>query len=618
MPRIASKGSYALVYALVAFIVGVVLTAIAFRFSPTANSNFIGNSRPLQSETEDIPFEPSVSPIPELIGTPPIDERLARIDGAKTIYDTRQLSSRFDRNVALNYLLARSDESGVKQLIEESKSIDHISQRLNTLTDIFARFAAINPHETLTHINQFGPSLQQGFIYSIFREWSHSDLDAAVEAAKGLSAARREFAIEAILNTRDDLSAEKLSDLAENLVGKQSLGLVTLRSRAQSIAADPRAAWAEVVKNPATDENSLTKIMEVAFSWVHLEGTTALAEINDSLTDSRTRGTVLGMLVQYFGKSDPENILSFLEEIPQKDETKRLVTGLFRSWAETDAQAAFTSATDFDHENSTHKNREAVLRVWASRDPQAVLDLVDSLPPELVNSSLERAIASIAMENPTRAIAHLEDIENAPLKRKLTESVSKRWAEIDPKAAADWILSQPHRVANNKIKSSTVAKLVQKDLDLALKLAAAQQLNLAIQMELAIVRSIAETDIDKAIDVLPRITSANRVDSAARIGFILIRNDPQRAIDLGESLKENQRAGYFAQLISRWASREPFGLIGVLGDLPSKQMASNAAIRIIQQNWSSGDLTDAQLDHVYSHLNAKDRVGIDRFMRNRD
>ena len=426
MSRTAFKLSHALVYALVAFIVGVVLTAIAFRFSPMADSNLSGISSPLRSGSDDTSYRPIVSPRSESIGTNSIDERLASIVGAKTLDDTLKLSSDFDQSVALFHRLAISDEAGVKKLLEESKSIGQTSQRDGAQQIIFARFASINPSEAVSYVSQFNPVQHRNLINVIFREWSRTDLDAAGEAATRLeSLAHRDMAILAILSSRDDLSQQKLRELAENLGGTKLLNYVTSQSQARAIGSDPQSELSQAINSTEKGVRSRENIQRIAYLWVQAEGTSVLWEINNLLTDYPDRSQIIRTLVYQFALTQPENVLSFLQELPQKKSAANLAAIVFQFWAQTDVQAAFASASDFDLADSTHIHREAVISTWASRDPQAVLDLVDSLPSELKNSSIEKALTSMVTKTPSKAISYIDDVADISLKRKLTSSVGK-------------------------------------------------------------------------------------------------------------------------------------------------------------------------------------------------
>ena len=614
MPRSASKLSHALGYALAPFVVGVAITAIAFQFLP-AGSNLTENSFPFQSDSADTRYQDFASGKSESIGTTLVNEGLDNVVDTKTLDDILQLSSEFDQNLALYHRLALSDEVGVKNLLEESKSMVHASQRDAAQRMIFERFAAINPSEALSYVSQFNPIQHRVLVDAIFREWSHSDLVAASDATKHLPSTQRNLAISAILRSRDDLPFDKLSELAKNLGGEKRFWYIAAQSEARTVGSDPRTAFSRAANSTVKDVISREKLKEIAILWVEAEGTRVLGEINGLLTDNPFRRDIIRSLVVRFASTEPEAILSFLEEMPQQDSVKRLTSLVYAYWVLIDVHAAFASATDFDLADSTNKHRAAVISYWVRSDPQAVLDLVDSLPSQLKTSSMKRALLSMLLKTPTQVVSYLEDIQDAQLRSELVSSVGRRWAEIDPHAATDWILSLPIEITKDDLKSIVVAKLARQDPQLAVKLAAKQEGKLALRMERFIMSSITATDIDKAIDILPRISIENQIEGAVQIGNELIKHDPQRALDLGDLLNENQRAEYFPQLIDSWARNEPFRLISMLDDLPSKQLTSTAAYRIIRENWHSGSLTIAQFDHVYSRLNAEHQAAVDRYLR---
>ena len=577
---------------------------MAFRLSPAAESNLIDFPRTLPSVSQDSPFKLSDIQAPEKNDTPSVDEHYARIVGARTLNDRLSLSSNFDQNVAMYYRLARAGRSDIVQLLEESKSIHQHSEREAIQGIIFGRFAAIDPLGALDYVDQMNLPQRNSLVNTIFWEWARSDLDKAVESAQALSDTRRQFANQAILRARDDLPSEARRELAENLDRARYLSSLTSQSETRELLSDSRGSWNHLIETSNSKSVPQATLIFIANVRFHNEGADALSEMINSLAHSSLREVLLPALVRNFASYEPDRVLDILQELPQENDAEKLMTTVFKRWAANNARAAFTRATDLDFANSTYKNLETVIDVWVKKDPEAVLNEVESLPSELVNWTLSNAISTLAETSPTTAISYWDDIDNLPLKRKLTTNIVDHWKKQDPNAATNWILTQPKELANDRLKATTLVALARKDAELALSISSRQQGELGVLLDSEILRSVARSNVDQAIGLLSRLESESRFTSALNVGEILVDKDLRRAFEIGNIFNEDQKSEYFNQLVSKWTRSRPNEVIKKLDELPANSLTPTSARFILEMN---GKLTQEQYNYVSSRLSEEDQ-----------
>ena len=611
-----TEGVSKLTYALVAFVFGALVTAAAFKFAVPANLNSVVIDTTTVGERSS--YVPSVPEYQKSAREAP-SKSIGQVEKAMSLDEMLQLSSDFDQTAALYVRLAGAEEEDVLDLLENSKSIDRISDRRGAQRIIFSRLAAINPKIALERLKDFRFTQKYGLIQAIFHEWSRSDLSSAAEAAKRLPASQKRYVLQIILSSRDDLDSAQREELIREFGGPQSeylLAYTSSSSRLHDLDDDPAVAWQQLTSESNNNPAAFNSLMDVAVSWAERDGIDVLDQIGDSLTNLQQRSMVLSSVIQVLAYDDPQGVLTYLQRMPQNSDTQRMSSMVFSSWAEVDPTAAFSAAKELDRTNSSYQNRQAVLQHWASRDPEAVLKLVDSLPAELQVTSYRMAMMAVAQESPRRAADLIDSIEDSQVRRELVGQLANQWTISDPRGAIEWILSQPTDIQDSSALVNAVSHLAEGDPEEAFRLASRQSGRMREAMEVGVIRTLAARDVDRAIALLSRTRPEGRVEAAVEIGSQLVSYDTDRALRLASTLKDEQQDEYFNSLVRRWVYREPYTLIRTIGDLPSGDVQSNAAKMLLQQRGRRSSLTEEQHASLYSRLNENDKETIDN-MQNR-
>ena len=204
------------------------------------------------------------------------------IGSSGSVDGTLNIESDFDQTVALYNVLAGADEERVLGLIDHAMSMENSHQRDSALAIIFSKYADFNPVKALQKAQEFGSSTREKLISSVFSQWAKSDLDAALESAKSMGDEYIEIASRSILNTRDDLSLDRLYALADELQNVEYRNKYTARIWRARALEDPRSAWQRALLSIGDDQNSPLILTTIAEAWIEKEGLTALDEINAS------------------------------------------------------------------------------------------------------------------------------------------------------------------------------------------------------------------------------------------------------------------------------------------------------------------------------------------------
>lgn len=110
---------------------------------------------------------------------------------------------------------------------------------------------------------------------------------------------------------------------------------------------------------------------------------------------------------------------------------------------------------------------------------------------------------------------------------------------------------------------------------------------------------VEDNKIKESVALLPSLRKgAGQLSAYALVGLQLILNqDIDRALGLGEQFIDSQREEYFERLVRAWAREDPQRLFLSLDALPTTEIKSRAASALLD---NQNTLTTEQLEYVIS------------------
>ena len=192
----------------------------------------------------------------------------------------------FDQQTAIFDSLSSASAQELKDLWMQSQEVERQSHRKKLQHAILRKLATINPHDALHLIDDVSIFETDLMVRSLFIEWSISQLDKAIETAKSLSRDQRQVALEAILNTRDDLTDARRHDIAIQLEHKEVFLKLASDSKASQNIADPQESWETLLNDEVEDVLQTESLVKVAEMWFEEIGFEVLSKIYSTNTDN--------------------------------------------------------------------------------------------------------------------------------------------------------------------------------------------------------------------------------------------------------------------------------------------------------------------------------------------
>ena len=535
--------------------------------------------------------------------------------------DLDQIKSSFERGLALRNLLSNSDEAQVTKLLAQSQDLFSYDQRYNALSVVIRRLAQLNPKQALRHLREMSERHYPAqFVGLVYQEWVHSNLDEAVAHARTLDDDWKDSALEVIVQERRDLSEEVLKSIARDLGNEQIAVTAIAHQELEDAIGDPERAWNELAVDMQDDMRNMWVISRVASAWVEQSGLGVLDQIHQSLSNSETRRWVLRDVLTDFARVDPAEAFRFALTI-ENDQYNSIISSVVGSWTRSDPQSALTAASEIEKKSLRREMEERVANTWAREKPREVLDGIDTLPEHLRAQAMSISLGELARESPEEAVDLVVSMESGPVRMSAAMSVTQNWAYRDSEAALDWILNEPSiEDLRRQLLFGILHSLVQNSPELAMSAALSQPIEDGkngrwsnVGLEVSVISNLAYSNLDKAIELLPRVRKGpTRLQAYRTVSGALVRDgEIDEALNMALQFPESDRAEFYVSIATSWASTDPEGMLNSMNRLPTREAKSQAAMTLISFNSHQKALTDEQIEEAREFLTDEDAKALE-------
>lgn len=371
-----------------------------------------------------------------------------------------RLDSEFEQNLALYQLMVEADAGEILRRIDEALMTITGSDQRAAIAMLLSRLAELDATAGLSWILEHPGFHQQSWLHSLFFTWARMDPTASQAAAEALPPHLRQIAGSAYLtalNGMDIAQRERLAQafglqsppldtsmsFQDNWNALVSLGtggsrqrqLQTLISRWSS--ADPEAAWQAAAS--LTDPRMKSRLQQqVGYRWAQADPEAAI-----ELFLSDRSGTLGDDVIQYafsqLAATDTNAAFLKLDSLPARLRQSAQL-GMARSVIENNRSQVLSwidGSTDDGFKRSLYQTLlESSLRADAT---SVDLAWIDQLKPEDALSAESYAISALASSQPEATARRVEQINDPARRSAAITQLSRRWAQRDGQAAADWL-----------------------------------------------------------------------------------------------------------------------------------------------------------------------------------
>ena len=512
------------------------------------------------------------------------------------------------------FFYAQLDEVEAEELlshVRQSAEMAPTALLIETQDLLMGRLARFAPEQALKETWQFPVSRWTGLIGVVFGEWGSLNPQEAMSAASTLSGTLRESAVFEILDQLGEHSIED-TEVLEQERGIQSLvDRWIAEEKALSLLDRPEEAWSLVVQDNVDNRDQEALLLKIADKWLqsgkfevlrHLYGPQSPFFINTGFQ------TKIESLV---AERDLQGAVDYLSTIPV-GEQRILASRLLSRLAQHDHEQAFEFASMPSQSLMRKSAQWAVIEVWASKNPEELLQKTLEFPQELRQSVVSSAVRSIARESPASAAKQLQRAREmlGPIDEQSELAVIEEWIKTDPIAASKWVVLTMEEDSRSRARGMQriVYRIAQSDPETAMSLALAEEphaWNSKSGLETYVVESLVDNgQVDEAIKMLDQVRESSQEMSYYHVGTGLIAlGRSADAIQIADRLSEDVQVAYLGSLVYTWLTQSPVDLVEKISSLPSDRARTEVSKRALSMiNSPFVSLTAAQVGRLESYI----------------
>lgn len=526
---------------------------------------------------------------------------------ARSLADLTNLgrfSSHFERLVAMHDLVASSDKQALLEQLKQSTNTLDQHMKWEAQLAIVRRLATFDPEAALAAVYDLDSNRDYVLLKAVFREWSVTNLNQSVEHAQSLDAGARDAAIESILMSRVDLSAERCRELAQQVDAEWVAIDVIERTHGETPLQHPKREWSNLATrvgegfiNPTDAQMKL--MTHIASEWVLTEGVETFSEILDSLSTHATRSTVSFKVAFQLADTHPSIAFDLAVQLRTLGEL-RLAESIAGVWSKTEPKAALNAASSIESKYLRADLQDEILETWANSDPDTLLNQVSKLPEDLQSLGRKHALLSMSRTSPQIAAEVIGDVADRASRDEIATAIVSNWSILDITSALDWMRNEAS-VAHHREELTVAAfqGLARSDPQAAFELALAQPTNEeGIGPEAGVIASLVIRDMDVAVAMLSQVRDGKtkiRAYERAILTMASIRKDADQAVDLLIRLSTEEEIPKNAVVVTLVVLFAPSALFDGLERLDSMDLRRRVARSLLSFHGERGFFSDEQI-----------------------
>ncbi|HSP43555.1 MAG TPA: hypothetical protein VLO11_11835 [Luteolibacter sp.] len=444
--------------------------------------------------------------------------------------------------------------------ISKLNLIKGTSNRQQALQGIATALVASDPQRALDMLDGM-PSGQSrtSMLASITSAWMGKDSDAAMAWINGLPAADRYKALQngiwQLAQEDPAKAATFLSSFPSNNQTSHQFSQLAGQWAQQDLEAAQK--WVESLPAGRTREQAMSGIIG---TLAQTDPAKAASILGDAVVTNQNSHQ-FGMVVGEWIKTDQTAALAWLDSLDLRGDAQRNVHSQFiSSWVNEDAHAASQYALGIQDEKSRQQAIGSLISAWGNNDPVAAREwIMNSLEGDSKNRSLNSLIQNLSYQDYSTALQYYQEatanLAPEAIEKTFgaaTSQIASNWAQSDPKAAGQWVLSLPEGDSRtNSIRS--------------------------------LVDNLGDHDIKGAAEFVNTLALGNERDQAvgALVSDLRQQGDPESAFDWAASIRDvSRRESMIRDAANEW---KEYDLAAARAAVAAADLGNEAMNKIIKR-----------------------------------
>ena len=370
----------------------------------------------------------------------------AAVDGPQTTRSSRasgpSSSSARDAATALKERnSARSSNSETDRLsrLENIMRGENPLDRNRALLAFIDRLAPGDFEAAVAHFRSLGiTESRMGEYALLLSAWAKADPLTALSYAKENTNNR--FATDTILTTWASLDPDAALRWAEaNHTGDGANPHLAGIIRGLA-ASDPQRATQLLTGMPRSVERG--QALDAMLPYLLAQGNDAARAWIEGLTDDALRNGAMLRAADRLAAADPAATVAWLLANPG-EATQRRMDDVYSTWASKDEQAAMNSLATLPAGETRSDALRGVVSSVATKDPANAVSIMDRYPADVNDRVVRNFIWHSFGSDPAMAVNQIARIGDAGQRDRMYSRAVGHWLEVDAAAATTWMQANP-------------------------------------------------------------------------------------------------------------------------------------------------------------------------------
>jgi hypothetical protein len=227
---------------------------------------------------------------------------------------------------------------------------------------------------------------------------------------------------------------------------------------------------------------------------------------------------------------DPESALQEAMLMPQGYERDSALQGVIDAWAKQDPRQAFAYVERITDNRARLQLQETILYRWAESNPQAAYEIMLTLPKGRTSNVNYTILTNIANQNPREALNLIENISSSRNRVDAYNATIQTWAAKDARAEANFVSQIDNKQLRQQLAPTVIQYLSTESPDDALIFARELDPNGQMYLQDTVIGQIAGTNPERAFQLAQ---SAEQATVRQQLMVTVVNNlsyqDPPRA-----------------------------------------------------------------------------------------
>ena len=352
----------------------------------------------------------------------------------------------FDRLVALYAILSPLNSDTLQELLLRSADMQwSISNPIRTdlQTVLIERLVTINPQDAIATVLTLEEDTLNTSTSLMPILVESIESDSDIVGTNPLDQGSNTLAFRIVSKKYSHLPYREQRELATKLNPETRFIKLYLNSMTAAALNNPNLNWPRVQDTVQENYSYISQTIDLTKQWYDSQGIKVLDHMHATMSRSVIDEVVAGIVLGHIASKHPKLAFEYVMTQLHREVRPFTASEVIRQWATQNPSAALAAVNNLDAGVIKTDLQLTAVCGWATIDPDHVLGNLSNFPPHTQIDAACDAIGALATNSPDQAIAWLVRMKGVNMKYPAANTLVSIWSQTDVGAAYKWVLEEP-------------------------------------------------------------------------------------------------------------------------------------------------------------------------------